>query len=597
MNADIITTCVIAVFLVILLAGFLFGLARGFNKSLIRILMVVATLVIAFFITPSVTKAVMQADISNMNVTIGGETATSVGDIIVSLLDQIPEISDIAGTDAYANIINVLPQMIINVILFLVMFLALRLVSMIIYWIIAGICFSKKKTEGKDKHRLLGSLVGTVQNFIIFLAIMVPIVGTVNILGDIETITTNTTQAETTQASTALTTADESQTTEAGDAGDDSAQDGEEAGDDNQISPYQTIKDVREAYNNSWVAKFMHAVKLDNACMYVFDELSTVEVKNGDQIEKYNLRIEANNFSYIIIDFQELQALGELDFSNPETITALNDLIDSCYKSNLTANLIDEAIPIATAKWINDETFCGFSRPKVDGYDDIITDLLTQLGSSQDIQEALKNTVKLAGNIIGKAGDIIDADGNIDLDKVSELLTSLGEDQSSLEFVQDILTDENINTIVDQLLPPTQDDNGENVYDEYNLIIKETLNTVIGADYSKEENNFANEVNVITNTLKAVEKLTDSEAEFKKEDAREIINSLSESTVIMEVISKEGSDINKKITEELNKEGNEKAKEMVEIAIRNLDDNNANKQKLAKMFGIDLSQLPTQDAE
>ncbi len=591
MNADIITTCVIAVFLVILLVGFIFGLARGFNKSLIRILMVVATLVIAFFVTPTITKALMKADISNMNLTINGENITSVTDIVVSLLDQIPELADIAGTDAYANIINIVPQMLINVVLFLVVFLLLRLITMIIYWIIAGICFNKKKTEGKNKHRLLGSLVGAVQNFIIFLAILVPVIGTVNILGDIETITTQTEQEQTSSEGTTLASSEQSPE-------EDSSVDSGESDEDNQISPYQTIKDIRMAYNNSWVAKFMHSVKLDNACMYVFDELSTVTITTDGGEEEYNLRAETKSFAYIIIDFQDLQELGELDFSNPETVIALNNLIDSCYKSNLTANLIDEAIPIATAKWINDETFCGFSRPKVDGYDNIITDLLTQLGSSQDVQEALKNTVKLAGNIIGKASDIIDADGNIDLDKVGELLTSLGEDQSSLEFVQDILTEDNITTIVDKLLPPTQGDNGENVYDDYNLIIKETLNTVIGADYGEESgNNFANEVDVITNTLKGVEKLTDSEAEFKQEDANEIINSLSESTVIMDTISQEGSDINKKITEELNKEGNEEAKEMVETAIKNLDDDNANKQKLAEMFGIDLSQLPTQDAE
>lgn len=591
MNADIITTCVIAVFLVILLAGFLFGLARGFNKSLVRILMVVATLVIAFFITPSITKALMQADISNMGITINGETATSVGDIVVTLLNQIPQISDIAGTDAYANIINVVPQMLINVVLFLVVFLLLRLITMVIYWIVAGVCFGKKKTEGKDKHRLLGSLVGTVQNFIIFLAIMVPVIGFVNILGDIETITTQTAQAGTESTSTSLTTSEESPSPDSTDSNS-----GE--GDNNQVSPYQTIKDIKVAYNDSWVAKFLHAVKLDNACMYVFNELSTIEVKNGDQVEEYNLRSEATSISYIIIDFQELQELGELDFSNPATIVALNDLIDSCYKSNLTADLIDEVIPIATAKWIAGETFCGFSMPTVDGYEDIIADLLTQVGTSVDIQGALKNTTKLLGNILGKAKDIIGEDGEIDLDKVGEMLTGLGEDESSLEFAKNILSNaDNIDTIVDKLLPPTTDEEGQEVKNEYNPIVKEVIGSVMGANYGEDSGDFAKEVEAITNTLKGVEKLTDSETEFVQEDANAIINSLSESTVIMDTISQEGSDIKNKIIEELNKGGNEEAKQMVEEAIKNLDDANANKQKLADMFGIGLSALPTEDAE
>lgn len=581
MSADIITTCVIAVFLVILLSGFLFGLVRGFNKSLVRIIMVIATLVIAFFITPSITKALMQADISNMNITINGETATSVGDIIVTLLNEIPQISDISGTDAYANIINVVPQMILNVVLFLVVFLALRSFTMIIYWIIAGLCFSKKKTEGKNKHRLLGCLVGTVQNFIIFLAILVPVVGTINILGDIEKISVGYAQEQTSGGETTLASAEQPA------EGESSSESGGTQS-ESQVSPYQTIQNVRVAYNNSWVAKFLHSVKLDNACMYVFNELSTIEVQNGDTKEEYNLRQEANSFSYIIIDFQTLTNLGELDLAKPECIEALNKLIDSCYKSKLTAQLVDEVIPIATSAWVNGETFCGFAMPVVSGYEDVIKDLLTQVGTSQDIQTALKNTTQLLGSIMGKAKDIIGETGDINIDKVGEMLTELGEDESTLEFAKSILTPENVGSIVDQVVPPSEGNT-------YNELIKETLNSVIGADYSEGTgNDFAKEVSVITETLKGAEKLADPETEFNQTDANGIVNSLSESTVIMDTITTEGSEIGAKLKGELDKAGNETAKQMVEDAVKNLDDNNANKQKLAEFLGIDLSKLPTE---
>lgn len=581
MSADIITTCVIAVFLVILLSGFLFGLVRGFNKSLVRIIMVIATLVIAFFITPSITKALMQADISNMNITINGETATSVGDIIVTLLNEIPQISDISGTDAYANIINVVPQMILNVVLFLVVFLALRSFTMIIYWIIAGLCFSKKKTEGKNKHRLLGCLVGTVQNFIIFLAILVPVVGTINILGDIEKISVGYAQEQTSGGETTLASAEQPA------EGESSSESGGTQS-ESQVSPYQTIQNVRVAYNNSWVAKFLHSVKLDNACMYVFNELSTIEVQNGDTKEEYNLRQEANSFSYIIIDFQTLTNLGELDLAKPECIEALNKLIDSCYKSKLTAQLVDEVIPIATSAWVNGETFCGFAMPVVSGYEDVIKDLLTQVGTSQDIQTALKNTTQLLGSIMGKAKDIIGETGDIDIDKVGEMLTELGEDESTLEFAKSILTPENVGSIVDQVVPPSEGNT-------YNELIKETLNSVIGADYREGTgNDFAKEVSVITETLKGAEKLADPETEFNQTDANGIVNSLSESTVIMDTITTEGSEIGAKLKGELDKAGNEAAKQMVEDAVKNLDDNNANKQKLAEFLGIDLSKLPTE---
>ena len=293
----------------------------------------------------------MALDISNWGITVAGKTATSVTDILVSVLSEIPQVADIAGTTAYATIINVVPQMILNVVLFVVVFILLRLVSMVIYWIITGICFSKKKTEGKNKHRLLGSLVGVVQNFLIFLVILVPVVGTVNILGDIETITTQPATAAVSTASTNLLTATEEPPAET-------------PVNNNQVSPYQTVNDVIDAYEASWVAKFLHGVKLDSACMYVFNELSTVTIDE----QEYNLKIEANNITYIVMDVINLVELGELDLTSPDTIQALNKIIDSCYNSQLTSNLIDEVIPLATSKWLAGETFCGMSKPTVEGF-------------------------------------------------------------------------------------------------------------------------------------------------------------------------------------------------------------------------------------
>ena len=75
MTTDIISTVIISLFLLILLAGFLFGLGRGFNKSLVRLLIVVAMLVATFFIVPIITEAVMTIDISGMGINISGKAS------------------------------------------------------------------------------------------------------------------------------------------------------------------------------------------------------------------------------------------------------------------------------------------------------------------------------------------------------------------------------------------------------------------------------------------------------------------------------------------------------------------------------------------
>ena len=570
MTPEIITTCVIAAFLVILLAGFLFGLGRGFSKSLVRIFLVVAMLVITFFVVPSITKALMTVDISGLGIAVAGETATSVTDVIVSMLNQIPQVADIAGTNAYATIINVVPQMVLNVVLFVVVFILLRLVSMIIYWIISGICFNKKKTEGKNKHRLLGSLVGVVQNFLIFLVILVPIVGTVNILGDIETITTQPATAAVSTASTSLLSTPETP---------------EENPDANQVSPYNTIKDVVKAYNDSWVAKFLHGVKLDNACMYVFNDLSTVT--DGEQ--EYNLREEANNVTYIAMDLSALLELGEFDLSKPETIIALNKLIDSCYKGKLTAGLVDEVIPLATAKWLNNETFCGLSKPTVEGYDGVIDDLLTQLGTATDLQTTLKSTTSMIQSILNTAQNIV-TDGTVNIESIGELLTDLSKDETTLNLAKEVISS-NISDVVNNVIPGEDPNN-------YKGLITETVQSVLNADYTQEENNIANEIAVVTETLSAAEKLMNPDAEdpFVQEDANAVIEKLSESTVILNTLSAENSDIRTKITEELAKEGNAEAQEMVKTAIENLSNENVNKELLMEIFGFAATE-PTPPAD
>lgn len=585
MSTEIISTCVIAAFLGILLIGFLFGLSRGFNKSLTRLLLVVATLVIAFFIAPKLTETAMTVDLSNFNITINEKVATNLGDAIKLALEGIPQLQDIAGTDAYAAIINIVPQLVLNVVLFLVVFVALRLVSMLIYWIVSAICFNKKKTEGKNKHRLLGSVVGVVQNFLIFLVILVPVIGVINTISDVETIVLG--RQETTEESSTLTSSDLSGETDAsaeGSEGDTGETPNEE---DNQVSPYQTVKDVIEAYSESWVAKFLHSLKLDNACLYVFDELSTVTVDENE----YKLRAEAGYVTNIVLDLNDLMELGDLDFSNPQVVAALNQLIDSCYKSNLTAGLIDECIPLAATKWSTQDTdgnwgtFCGLSRPTFGAYDGVVDNLLAELSKNNtNVKTALTNAITFAGNLLSKVDNIISDDGKVNVDTIGELLNSL-DDESMLEFTKELLDEDNINTIVDSVLPPVAE--GDNTYNE---LLKETLNTVIGADYSNGTNTFSNEVAVVTSTLDALQKLTNpgdtAETQFSQEDANAVINALSESTVILGMLD-ETTDST--MRDQLNQQisNTDGAAEMLQEAINSLD-NTAMKEKLEKIFSESL---------
>lgn len=573
MTTDIISTVIISLFLLILLAGFLFGLGRGFNKSLVRLLIVVAMLVATFFIVPIITEAVMTVDISGMGINISGKAATSVGNIVVLLLESIPGISDIAGTDAYATIINVVPQMILNIVLFVVVFLLLRFISMIIYWIISGICFSKKKTEGKNKHRLLGSLVGVVQNFIIFLAILVPVVGVVNILGDVE--------ATVNQPETTLT------AVQVSDSGTDETPSGDE-----QVPATVNIQDIVEEYNSTWVAKFLQAVKLDQACQFVFDDLTTI--KEGDV--EYNLKEETLSVSVVAKDVMELLDLGELDFSNPQTITLLQKIVNHSYEGKLSANLIDEIVPIAVSKWVNDEPFFGIALPTVDGVDPaVIKTLLTSVAASDSIKDALISTTNLVSSLMNTAQDIVAENGDIDLDKVGDLLNELTQDESTMNIAKDIVQS-NLDSILDSVLPTPEDPN-DTTAQTYKDMISETIDSIFGAEYETTEQK-QNEIAVVTESLKIADKLAnydpaDATTNIDQTDATAIIEKLDNSTVILNTLKSNDSAISETIKDAI--ASNTDAQSYITEAIKGLT-NDANKEDLCNIFGIDPSTVITPPA-
>lgn len=577
MTTDIISTVIISLFLLILLAGFLFGLGRGFNKSLVRLLIVVAMLVATFFIVPIITEAVMTIDISGMGINISGKAATSVGNIVVLLLESIPGISDIAGTDAYATIINVVPQMILNIVLFVVVFLLLILVSMIIYWIISGICFSKKKTEGKNKHRLLGSLVGVVQSFIIFLAILVPVVGVVNILGEVE--------ATVNQPETTLT------AVQVSDSGTDETPSGEESGDE-QVPATVNIQDIVEEYNSTWVAKFLQAVKLDKACQFVFDDLTTI--KEGDV--EYNLKEETLSVSVVAKDVMELLDLGELDFSNPQTIILLQKIVNHSYEGKLSANLIDEVVPIAVSKWVNDETFFGLALPTVDGVDPaVIKTLLTSVAASDSIKDALISTTNLVSSLMNTVQDIVAENGDINLDKVGDLLNELTQDESTMNIAKDIVQS-NLDSILDSVLP-TPEDPDDTTTQTYKDMISETIDSIFSAEYETTEQK-QNEIAVVTESLKIADKLAnydpaDATTNIDQTDATAIIEKLDSSTVILNTLKSNDSAISETIQDAI--ASNSDAQSYITEAIKGLT-NDTNKEDLCNIFGIDPSTVITPPA-
>lgn len=397
MNASLISTIVLSLFLVCIILGFLFGWFRGFSKSLVRFIILLTVTVLAFFVVPSITKAVLKMDISKWNINIGGVQVVTLGDLIIEMLEKIPVVQElIESSPTVEGVITLVPQMIANVVLFIAFFFIFKWVSMVIYWIIAGIFFSKKKMGDKDRHKFIGAVIGTVQGFMIAIVLMVPIFGMVETTRPVmqaiqaEQQTNASSEAEETPSGFVYTVDGESSETGGG-KGEANAQTLGEVSD-------ESMKYIN-AFDNTWLIKVLRAVRISDMSVAMFDSLTTVK----DRDLEIQLRKEVN----IIADaYPGLSGLinGDADLEDADTYDSLKSAFDKLYESPVLSGIVSEIVPKAASRWSDptvaeeDRVFCGIPKPKFEDastnrvFDALLLNLSTQTdkeGIKQDVDTSI----------------------------------------------------------------------------------------------------------------------------------------------------------------------------------------------------------------
>ena len=405
MNAGLIPTAIVSLFLVCIILGFVFGWFRGFSKSLVRFIIVLAVTVLAFFVVPSITTAVLKMDISKLNINIGGVSAVTLGDLIIDLIEQVPIVQDlIESSPTLASVITLVPQMLANVVLFIAFFFIFKWFSMIIYWIIAGIFFSKKKMGDKDRHKFVGAVIGTVQGFLVAIVLMVPIFGVVETSRPmVEAI-----RAEQTAASTSENTEESASgfTYTVNEEGSSETSGGEGSGgtseeEKNNKDIKQTVYDVTDetgkyvdAFDKVWIVKVMKALKIQDLSVSMFDNLTTVK----DRDLEVSLR---NEVKVVASAYPGLSGLiyGDADIENAETYDNVKESFDKLYASPVLSGVVSELVPKAATRWSDtslaeeDRKFCGIAKPDFgDAATNRVFDaLLLNLASQNDSEELKKD--------------------------------------------------------------------------------------------------------------------------------------------------------------------------------------------------------------
>jgi len=339
MSGSSISAIIASLALVVLILGFLFGWMRGYQKSLTRLIIVLIVAVAAFFITPLFTDAVLGFNISGFNIRINGELMTSVKQFITTMLNSVEEVREaLEASPTLEAFILALPAMIVNTILFVIIFFLLKWISMAIYAIFAFTIFSKKKMENKNKIKLLGAGIGVVQSLIVILVMLVPIFGYVaigsNLAESASAVSSTSYSATSTSAENTASMPKISLDEATG-----------------YVTKYTT------AFDNTWVVKMYRVFGADKLSIAVFNELSKQNV-NGTET---NLSKELTIASKLIPIASKYANTNTIEV-NSKLTADMADAIKIVYgekaeDKTVMGQIINEVAKHAATKLANDEEF------------------------------------------------------------------------------------------------------------------------------------------------------------------------------------------------------------------------------------------------
>jgi hypothetical protein len=174
-------------FLTFLGLGILYGFMRGGKRAAIRLVTVIAAMIATLICTPMVAKILINQEISGFG-TVDAYFTDSFkeGGMLGSVEDTVP------GIAAFAKVFAL---MIVNIVLFFIMYYVLKIATWIIYAIIAHI-FAKNKLSksaraagevAPKKYRIAGMGFGFVTGFVFFAFFSIPLFGFIQATDEIAT--------------------------------------------------------------------------------------------------------------------------------------------------------------------------------------------------------------------------------------------------------------------------------------------------------------------------------------------------------------------------------------------------------------------------
>ncbi len=321
-----IVLTVLAILIVVL--SFLMGLKRGMKKTLFRLAWVFVFTLIIWFVTPAVSNLLNNIDLTSLNLDVMGPVHR-LSDIGTNLLNQLvtsiqdPELANIISTSPALNsFMQNLPTLILNVVIFVLLFFIVKWILWPIWALISAKIFDKdKKAQKQYKKRLkelkkkgmpinsedmkdvppvkkgryafVGGIFGLVMGLLTCAVLFSPFVGLSNIYQTVYT------EVKTTN------------------------EQGQEVPFISTLEGYEDINTVALSYENSASSKILRYTGMEFMANVMFSNMATVNV-NDDKVKL------TDEVTSLVGAYNEVVKISEAT-SDMENITKeqLNDAITS----------------------------------------------------------------------------------------------------------------------------------------------------------------------------------------------------------------------------------------------------------------------------
>lgn len=363
------------------IVGFLIGFARSWKRSLVRFGINLGVLIVSLFITPAISNIIIDKFAQGTSLNAFGFNINF--DVILGDMVGEEVMADLAGAEATTSKLLIsLMHIIINIALFIFVFIAISMLALIIYWIVSAIVrHSNKKAirEGrkerkKDKWwlKLIGGAVGMVTMVVIFFAFLTPIFGIMNICNKfVETESANAASAVSVSGKNTL-------------GGRLYYTDNDKIG---KVETYlETYDDLKGVYDKSPAGAVFNALGISKLGGIAFGYLTTVE-HDGLTVD---LTDEIVVISSAYNTYREAFVEKTFDITNNASIEGVQRIYNIVQDSKIVRAYLRDLLPVMAEKWGNDQPFLGIELPVEENLKGI-TKALLAIFASEDIDRVSAN--------------------------------------------------------------------------------------------------------------------------------------------------------------------------------------------------------------